>query len=86
MTDHDIIKAAEALDFPTNDAFAASLWRLSHDRSYSAGADLLRACGYIPFVGFPLVRSGKFRAMTRDEVEHELDNNPLCNLTHEINF
>lgn len=80
----DCIRAAESLDFPTTGHFAAKLWNtLSNYHSplnTSAAAQLYRDCGYIPFSGYPLARSGKITRMTRQGVEYELDNNPLCQL------
>ncbi len=78
----DVVKASEALDFPTTGIFAWRLWNsLSSYNSpltCKAATKLYRNCGYIPFSGYPLARSGKIPNMTRDEAERELENNPLC--------
>ncbi len=78
--------AAEALGWPTEGRFAAYLWqRLSSSRyPCDQAAALYRACGYIPFCGYPLVRSGKVGVLTRDDVERELATNPYCHLTDEL--
>lgn len=80
----DAIKASEALGHPITGLFAVKLWEsLSSYHSPltgSAAAQLYRDCGYIPFCGYPLSRSGRIDRMTREEVEHELNNNPLCQL------
>lgn len=78
-------KAAEAMDYPVTGKFAVYLWEnLSSEMFAVPGAtQLYRDCGYIPFSGYPLARSGKLGRMTRNEVEYELCNNTLCNL--EIN-
>ena len=85
----DTIKAAEALGHPITGLFAAKLWE-SLSGYYSpltpqAAAQLYRDCGYIPFSGYPLARSGKIDRMTRNEVVFELANNPLCQLDNSIN-
>ena len=82
---NQIVRAAEALNFPVCDRFSASLWRLISS-GYGAGerAQLSRECGYIPFCGFPLSRSGKIAKMTREEVAWELEKNPLCKLEEEV--
>jgi hypothetical protein len=52
-----LARLCRALDCPTNDGLAALIWRISNvGTTYSLGADFLRACGYVPFQGFPLVR------------------------------
>lgn len=86
VTREQLIRAAEALDHPTDTAFAASLWRLSCNGSvpYDEGSQLMRDCGYIPYCGFPLARCGKIERMTRSEVEAELEQNPLCRMTDEV--
>lgn len=90
VTRSQIIRAAEALNWPTNDAFAASLWRLTSSSLYGLALQdvipLMRDCGYIPLYGFPLGRAGKIGHMTRAEVEQELESNPLCKLTSEVDI
>ena len=84
---YDLIRACEALGFPTNDALAASLWRMGssyYGIPFDVAKQLYRDCGYIPYCGFPLARAGKIGRMTRREVEHELENNPLCHLAGEV--
>jgi hypothetical protein len=86
ITKQTIIEAAEALGHPTNDAFAASLWRLSNCGSlpYDEAAQLMRDCGYIPFCGFPLTRSGRSDRLSRADAKRVMAENPLCGLTEEI--
>ena len=88
VTREQLIRASEAMDYPTNTAFASSLWRLSCNGSvaYDEGAQLMRDCGYLPYCGFPLHRSGRLETMSRAEVEAELANNPLCQMTEETFF
>jgi hypothetical protein len=44
----------------------------------------MRDCGYIPFCGFPLTRSGRIDRMSRADTERVMAENPLCGLTEEI--
>ena len=88
VTVPDLARAAEALNFPTQDAFACSLWRLSNCGAIprETAAEVMRECGYIPFCGLPLARSGKIRTMTFAEVLAEQKSNPLCNMAEETLF
>lgn len=88
ITREQLIRASEAMGYPTNTAFASSLWRLSCNGAvdYDEGAQLMRDCGYLPYCGFPLHRSGRIEKMGRAEVEVELSNNPLCSMTEEAVF
>jgi hypothetical protein len=54
-----LARLCRVLRHPTNDGLAALVWRLSCVSVVppSLGADFMRACGYKPFVGFPLQRS-----------------------------
>jgi hypothetical protein len=74
------IEAAEVQGFPTEGEFATELWRRTHSTyclPYDEAAWLLRKCGYIPFCGYPLARSGKVRTMTREQVMQAWETNPL---------
>ena len=53
-----LARLARALNCPTEDGFAELIWRLSNDAAMpnKLGEDFLRACGYVPFQSFPLVR------------------------------
>ncbi len=65
----------EALDFPTDTAMAAALWRISGNGCMpcSEAAKLVRACGYIPYCGFPLSRRGKIRTQPREVCDSLLE-------------
>lgn len=52
-----LARLCRALDRPTKDGLAALVWRLSYTITpVSLAADFMRACGYVPFEGFPLTR------------------------------
>src|SRR3990167_2507097 len=78
-----VARATEAMNWPTKGALAEWIWR-----SVSSGVNadwdfrafLSRQWGYIPFVGYPLSRSGKLPRLSRKEVENELEVNPFCSL------
>jgi hypothetical protein len=81
-----VARAAEALNWPTRGYFASWLWRKVSSGLYAdweTRKALSRAAGYIPFVGYPLTRSGKIDTMSRAEVERELTENPLCRMDAE---
>lgn len=62
VTLSDYPAIAYGLDFPTEGEFAGELWQLCssiHGLPYDVAADLYRACGYIPFSGYPLTRPGR---------------------------
>ena len=74
------IEAAEALNFPTTGAFPEMLWREcsgNHGIPHNEVAQLYRDCGYIPFSGYPLARSGKIERMSRQDVASAHVFNPL---------
>ena len=55
-----IVAAAKELNHPTQGEFAAKLWELCSGHrhlSVQEGKALYEACGYVPFKGYPLVRS-----------------------------
>jgi hypothetical protein len=54
-----LARLCRALDRPINDGLACLVWRLSNLSAISAtlAADFMRACGYQPFQGFPLLRA-----------------------------
>jgi len=54
-----LARLCRVLGCPTDDRLASLVWRLSclSAVSPSLGADFMRACGYVPFKGFPLVRA-----------------------------
>ena len=84
-----VVRAAEALHWPTHGYFASWLWREVSSGAYAdweARKALSRAAGYIPFVGYPLTRAGKIDTMSRAEVERELTENPLCRMNAEGRF
>jgi hypothetical protein len=85
ITIEHVARAAEALNWQTHGYFAAWLW---HEVSGGVhpiedAKALSRAAGYVPFMGYPLTRSGKIERMTRQEVERELTENPLCIMDRE---
>ena len=61
----DLPALAYGLDFPTEGQFAADLWQLLSSGvgrlpfQYAEAAQMYRDCGYIPFSGYPLARSGR---------------------------
>lgn len=61
VTPDDLPAEAYALDFPTEGEWACRLWELLSGgyMPLSDASVLYRACGYIPFCGYPLVRSGR---------------------------
>ncbi len=74
------IQASECLDWPTEGPFAWELWRLCssmYGLPHDDAAQLYRDCGYIPFCGYPLVRSGKIETMTRGEIAAAFETNPV---------
>lgn len=54
-----LARLCRLLGRPTSDSLASLVWRLSCLSAVtpSLGADFMRACGYKPFVGFPLQRA-----------------------------
>lgn len=90
-----IPEAAEALDFPEEGEFAVALWTLLSSNAVkytiynkngaicNAGgcAAIYRKSGYIPFCGYPLSRSGKFRTLDRNQVNDVLRNSPILTET-----
>ncbi len=71
-------EAAECLGHPTTGLFAARLWELaSSDRlPIDDASALYRACGYIPFSGYPLTRSVTIRTVSTD-VDQAMVSNPI---------
>lgn len=73
------VKAAEALGWPTEGPFAAYLWRFCDEELlFTEAVQLMWACGYDLFSGYPLVPVGREAAMTSAEIALELESNPLC--------
>lgn len=58
-----------ALGHPTEGVEAEYLWRLASSGRlpWEDASRLYRACGYIPFSGYPLARSGHICRQTREE-------------------
>jgi hypothetical protein len=54
-----LARLCRALDRPVDDGLACLVWRLSNlsALSDSLSRDFMRACGYLPFMGFPLTRA-----------------------------
>lgn len=80
VNQQDVIEAAEALDFPTEGKFAEQLWRLGSSMfglPIEDAKQLYRDCGYIPFSGYPLARSGKIPRMSRQQVAQAFESNPI---------
>ena len=76
--------AMEALGWPVAGIAACTLWQISNGYpiegnrlSYSDAAQLMRECGYIPFMGYPLQRSGKVERLTKQEIAIEKIFNPV---------
>jgi hypothetical protein len=52
-----LARLCRVLGCPKADALASLVWRLSvHILPVSLAEDFMRACGYVPFQGFPLTR------------------------------
>lgn len=81
-----IAQAAELLNWPTHGEFACALWQWSCcvRIDYSSASDIMRQAGYIPFVGYPLARSGRLPRLT-DHAEYErlYADNPIVQLAEQ---
>ena len=53
-----LVRLAKELGSPTNDGLAEVIWRLSNRNTMplKVACDFMSEAGYLPFMGFPLMR------------------------------